>query len=252
MSVMMPVQFTKSQTIERRGYSAGETAAFDDETAAFLISSGVAQRVPKAQHPLVSAALQYPDPEVRELAAALQGIGPTLQDLEMRASSLRDNLTRAKATDARALALNQPYDPKVTGNIQNHLDVLERQIATLLDQEAPLFEELREKVTAGFQRQAAAILSTDLTPALRAIADVVKKMRPIFETIRLKKAGLDAVRSAAALAGLDQAVLDQMVTAACADLLPESSVTGQTPIPDDLGSLLAGMAARQVGRGRTF
>ncbi len=243
MSVML-VEFTKGSQVEHRHYNAGGTAGFPEEDALFLIASGVAKRRPKADHPLVSAALNHPDPEIRQLAHALQGIGPKLQDLETHANLRRDRLQRAAGAEAKALATGQPFNDTDRRDTQAQLDAVEKQITLLLDQEAPIFDELRAKIVAGLEQQAQGILK-QIVPQLNALVAIVKKARPIFQEMQPAVAALDAVRTATNVAGLDAAVLNGAITEVLRPVIGDTvgGITGQSTIPDDLGVLLHAMAS---------
>ncbi len=134
MSALLLVEFTKGNVVEDRTYNAGETAGFTEDTAQFLINAGVARRVPKADHPLVQASLKSPAKEIRLLAEALQRLGPKVQELAGTAASIRDRLIVLKKVEAKAIALEQSFNPSDTIRAQDKLNHIEREITLLVDE----------------------------------------------------------------------------------------------------------------------
>ncbi len=246
---LVPVQFIKSTVTYhdglQRSYAAGEQAAFDPEHALLLVSVGNAVRAHRANHPLVQAALTYPDQEAQRLAGTLQSLVPDLGNLEALAVRVGKDLARSKAADEGIMVRDgkthlpeevaeASFDPERQAKMADHLAMLERKIDTLLRREAELFEELKAKVTSGFERQADAIIK-DLVPVWKSLTNLIKQSRDQFAILSATGAALTTVRTAAACAGLDTQLIDRRLAAA----------TGVTALPDKLQALLTQQEARR-------
>ncbi len=246
------VQFAKGTTTYHdglnRSYAAGESASFPPELAMLIVASGNAVRAHRANHPLVQAARTYPDQEAQRLAEAIRSLVPELDKLEAMAVGVGKDLTRIKVHDEQIIQRNRETrlpedimagvsDPERQVKMDDALAVIERKIDALLRRESELFEDLKAKVTAGFERQADTIIK-DLAPVLASVVGLITKARDQFAILSGQKAQLDAVKTAAMLAGLDVAVIDQRLTKA----------TGVTALPDTLGALFPQKEARQEER----
>lgn len=238
---LVPVVFVKGITLYRDGtqhsYAAGERAGFDPDYTLWLIESGAVQRVTSASHPLVGAAVTHPDPEIRRLATALQDHVRPLAELEALAGRLRADVITSQKMDEVTSARGTAQDPAHTATRQSRLEEVERKIDTLLSRDASVFEDLKAKVTVGYQRQADGIIA-DLAPVLRSLTDMARKAQTMFEVVTTKRAELAAVRSAAACAELETQIIDQRLERA----------TGLTEMPATLADLFSLLTQKEARR----
>lgn len=228
----------------------GEVAGFPQEEAEELISRGIARRVPQATQPLVAAALQLDDPQIQQLARAIENLGH-LEEREAQQARLRADIATIEKQEARALSLGErlPADAAEQKRlVVERLLKVEKEIQILTEQYEPLLIELQQLVQGHVRRKSESIVTRNLGPVLRELATLVTKAARMHGTLAPDLKALDELRALAVTAELEPGSLDELVAGVVREITGADTLVSPTTARvslSDLGTLLYGLAVAQ-------
>jgi hypothetical protein len=244
--MLVQVEFVNGSVVEGRQYNRTEQAGFDPAVARKLIDAGIAQRI-RGALPLVAAARELADPQIKKLADALANVAPRLAELEGRAEVLREQVSDLERGQARASLMNTLFDASGINQAKVDLADVEQQISLIDDTEGDLHADLQAAVADYVEHAYKKVLDDQVAPVLRAIAAEVTKNRKSFDSLAPARRTIEDLRILGALAEVERGRFDTLESAIVGQIAGSASVgvTGASRVPGNLAALLYAIATYQ-------